>query len=52
MTFEDYCRWANKGYRDGQPGTERDVQERVRRLEANCQSYARSLARILAEPRP
>lgn len=46
MTFADYCRWANMGYRDGQPGTEADVIERVRILETNCMSYARSLGNL------
>jgi chaperonin cofactor prefoldin len=31
------------GYRDGKPGTEEDIRERIEKLEADCRSYARSV---------
>jgi hypothetical protein len=46
MTFADYCRWANMGYRDGTPGTEADVRERVALLEWCAASYAKSLRNL------
>jgi hypothetical protein len=46
VSFADYCRWANMGYRDGRPGTEADIAERVRLLEAHCQSYAKSVGNL------
>jgi hypothetical protein len=46
MTFADYCRWANMGYRDGNPGTEQDVKKRVSLLERGAESYARSVQNL------
>jgi hypothetical protein len=46
MSLADYCRWANMGYRDGRSGTEADIAERVKRLEDNCRSYARSVSNL------
>jgi hypothetical protein len=34
------------GYRDGRPGTEADIVERIRQLEADCLSYSRSIGRL------
>ena len=37
------------GYRDGQTGTEADIEERVKYLEWCCESYAKALRNMHKE---